>query len=186
MGHSLQHGKDALFWFAAVLAACLLALGFPSERSVMGSLPPLTASDLNHQRLQLPADLRADRTLLLIGFDRSHAAELDTWVRGLRLKERGDVAWLRMPVIQDPGNASHREAMEAMLTARYPLPGERARLVPVFTDRDRFVRHAGLSTSALPHAVVLGRNGEVLARVEGGFTEDKAHALRDTLALGDR
>lgn len=182
MGFSVQHGKDTAFWLMAVLAACVLALGFPSERRVMGSLPPLAAKDLNHKRLQLPADLRAERTLALIGFDRSHAAGLDSWVQGLRLQTEPGIAWLRMPVLNDPGTTHHREALEAFLMARYPDRQDRARLVPVFTDRDQFVRTAGLTSTRLPHAVVLGRSGEVLARAEGWYSEDKAQALLETLA----
>lgn len=182
MGYSVHHGKDAVFWLAAVLLACALALGFPSERSVMGSLPPLAAKDLNHKRLQLPADLGAERTLALIGFDRSHALGLDSWVKGLRLQDEPGIAWLRMPVLNDPGNASHREALEAFLLARYPNRQDRARMVPVFTDRDQFVRAAGLTSTRQPHAVVLSRSGEVLARAEGWYSEEKAQALLETLA----
>lgn len=182
MADSLHHAKDAMFWLAAVLAACLLALGFPSERSVMGQVPPLAAKDLNHKHLQLPADLGAERTLALIGFERSHAAGVDSWVEGLRLKDTPDIRWLRMPVLNDPGNAHHREALEAFLLARYPQRQDRARLVPVFTDRDGFARAAGLTSVRQPHAVVLGRDGEVLARVEGVYSAEKAQALLETLA----
>lgn len=182
MGLSVQHGKDAAFWLAAVLVACVLALGFPSERSVMGSLPPLAAKDLNRKHLQLPADLGAERTLALIGFDRSHAPGLDSWVQGLRLQTEPGIAWLRMPVLNDPGNASHREALEAFLMARYPNRQDRARMVPVFTDRDQFVRTAGLTSTSQPHAVVLSRSGEVLARAEGWYSEEKAQALLETLS----
>lgn len=182
MGLSVQHGKDAAFWLAAVLVACVLALGFPSERSVMGSLPPLAAKDLNHKRLQLPADLGAERTLALIGFDRSHAPGVDSWVQGLRLHQQPDITWLRMPVLNDPGNTHHREALEAFLMARYPDRQDRARLVPVFTDRDQFVRTAGLTSTRQPHAVVLARSGEVLARAEGWYSADKAQALLETLS----
>ena len=182
MGYSVQYGKDAVFWLVAVLAACVLALGFPSERSVMGSLPPLAAKDLNHKRLQLPADLGAERTLALIGFDRSHAPGVDSWVQGLRLQTEPGITWLRMPVLNDPGNTHHREALEAFLMARYPDRQDRARLVPIFTDRDQFVRAAGLTSARQPHAVVLSRSGEVLARAEGWYSADKAQALLETLA----
>lgn len=182
MGLSAQHRKDAVFWLLAVLAACLLALGFPSERRVMGSLPPVTAKNLNQKHLQLPADLGGERTLALIGFERGHAAGVDSWVQGLRLHQQPGIVWLRMPVLNDPGNTHHREALEAFLMARYPDRQDRARLVPVFTDRDLFVRTAGLTSAREPHAVVLGRDGEVLARAEGWYSEAKAQALLETLA----
>ena len=51
-------------------------------------------------------------------------------------------AWLRMPVLEDPGQAHARSAIENRLLARYASEGERARLVPVFTDRAAFIRAA--------------------------------------------
>ena len=50
----------------------------------------------------------------------------------------------------------------------------RARLVPVFTDREAFIRAAGLSSAKHASILVLNRDGKVLARAEGSFNEDKA------------
>lgn len=176
--------KDVLTWVAAVAAAMLLAFAGPSERQLMGSVPPLVAQDLNRQPLRLPAGLPAERTLALVGFQRGHASALDTWVHGLGLRHDAEVQWLRMAVVHDPGDAEAREAVQSGLQARYPNPVDRAHLVPVFTDRDAFVRAARLPSAEQVYALVLSRSGEVLARADGAFDQDKARALMDTLRTG--
>ena len=88
---------------------------------------------------------------------------------------------MRMPVINDPGDSRSRDDAEDRLLRHYPGESDRARLVPVFTDRASFVRAAGLNGVDQVYAVVLNRNGEVLARVQGEFSPDKAEALRETL-----
>lgn len=173
--------KDILTWVGAVAVAMLLAFVGPSERQLMGAMPTLQAQDLNQQPLQLPAGLPSERTLALVGFQRAHAGALDTWVRGLGLREDAQVDWLRMAVVNDPGDDQAREALQSRLQARYPNPVDRAHLVPVFTDRDAFVRAAHLPSAEQVYALVLSRSGDVLARAEGAFDEDKARALMDTL-----
>ena len=67
------------------------------------------------------------------------------------------------------------------LLQHYPSDTERARLVPVFTDRASFARAAGLNGTDQVYAVVVNRQGDVLARVEGQFDPGKAQTLRETL-----
>jgi hypothetical protein len=182
--HLDHHWKDALFWVLAVLVALLLAIAAPSERLVMGSVPPVSAQDLNHRPLDLPHGLEAERTLALIGFERGHAGAVDSWIKGLNLHQDTDIAWVRMPVLNDPGDEAGRMAIERRLQSRFPNAAERARLVPVFTDRDAFIRSAGLASTEQAYAVVLSRSGEVLARAEGAFDAERGQALLETLRDG--
>lgn len=170
-----------LSWLAAVSAALALALAAPDESTMMGRLPTLFAKRLDQQPIVLPQHLPAERTLALVTYRRDHRAEIDSWIRGLRLDEDSSIAWVRMPVLNDPGNESERSAIEDKLLARHPSPSDRSRLVPVFTNREAFVRAAGISGTEHASVLVLNRDGKVLARAEGQFDEAKAQALRETL-----
>jgi hypothetical protein len=175
-----------LAWLGAVSAALLLAMAAPSESSFMGRLPTLTVKRLDQQRVVLPQGLPAERTLALVGFDRRHSAEIQSWIRGLRLDQDSSIAWFKMPVLNDPGTEQGRNHLENVLLARHPADADRSRLVPVFTNRDAFLRAAGLSGMEHAWVLVLNRDGKVLARAEGEFDQDKAQALRETLlAQGD-
>ena len=165
-----------LAWMAAVTGALMLAIAAPSESTLMGRLPVPTA-----QRLGLPNSMPAGRVLALVGFSGTQRGEIRSWIEGLRLKENSRIAWVKMPVLNDPGTESARLDVERKLLADHEAAGKRARIVPVFTDRDEFVRAAGLPDSDHASVLVLNRDGMVLARASGQFDEAKAQALRETL-----
>ena len=172
---------DTLAWLLAVSAALLMAWAAPNDSSVMGHLPSFMARTLDRQTITVPDGLPAERTLALIAFRSTQRAHIDGWVEGLNLRDDPSIAWMRMPVLDDPGNAAARSVIEAKLLRKYPADAERARLVPVFTNRDHFVRSAGLNGTDQVYAVVINRRGEVLARAEGAFDAGKAQNLRETL-----
>ena len=171
----------AAAWLVAAVLALALAVAAPSDSSVMGQMPAFISQTLMRQPISLPADLTSDRTLALITFRKDQSAQADSWINGLDLKNDPSITWLRIPVLNDPGTATGRSAIESRLLKHYPAETERANLVPVFTDRADFVRAAGLVTTDQSYAVVLNRRGEVLARVEGQFDAEKARTLRETL-----
>ncbi len=178
---------DTLAWAGAATIAIALALAFPSDTSVMGRLPELTAKRLNQQSLQLPQGLPAERTLLLVTFNRTQRPAIEGWIDGMQLNGHPTIHWLRMPVIEDrASDPTHRNTAENRLLMRYPGALERAHMVPLFGNREAFARAAGLAGIGHPAVLVLNRRGEVLARAEGAFDPDKAAALRQTLEERDR
>lgn len=170
-----------LAWLAAVTAALLSALAGPDETSVMGRLPALTAQHIDQRRVVLPRGLATDRALALVAFSREHRSDVDSWIQGLRLEHDSAIPWFKMPVLNDPGSADARSLIESQLRARHPSDSARARLLPVFTNREAFVRAAGLSGAGQASVLVLDRQGKVLARAEGRFDQNKAQALRETV-----
>ncbi|MBC5768179.1 hypothetical protein [Ramlibacter albus] len=172
-------------WFAVAAVAVGFAFAMPRHAEGIGKVPPLAAKRLDQQQVQLPQQLPASRTLALVVFSKEQRAEVQSWIDGLRLQQ-GGIAWLKMPILSDPGDAARRTEIEQRYMARHASTADRTRLVPVFTDRDAFIRAVGLSGAEHASVLVLDRAGNVLARVEGAFDEDKAQALRETvLAQGD-
>jgi hypothetical protein len=170
-----------LMWLAAACAALVLAVAGPSESNVMGRLPAPTVERLDQQRIAVPRGMKADRMLALVAYSKAHRAEIDSWIKGLHLDTDSTIAWFKMPVLNDPGDERERHAVERKLRAQHPGDVERARLVPIFTDRQAFIRAAGLSSPEHASVLVVDREGKVLARAEGRFDESKAQALRETL-----
>ena len=170
-------------WLAAAALAGGLALVAPSDSSVMGELTPFMSRTLLNPPVAVPQGLPAERTLALINFQRGQRPQVESWITGLDLKNDSSIAWICMSVMDDPGDSRSRDDAEDRLMRHYPGEADRARLVPVFTDPASFVRTAGLDGVDQVYAVVLNRNGEVLARVQGAFDPDKAQALRETLRV---
>lgn len=172
---------NTLAWVGAVVVAVSLAMAAPTESGVMGRLPSLQTRLLDQRPISLPEGLASDRTLALISFHRSHRADVESWISGLQLRQDASIHWVRMPVLKDPGNTAGRSEIENRLRLSYGAGAASAAVVPVFTDREAFVRAAGLNGTGQAYAVVLNRRGDVLARVEGQFDPDKAETLRETL-----
>lgn len=174
-----------LVWLGAVGLALALAVVSPNESRVMGHFPTFLSKTLSHQPVIVPQGLPADRTLALITFQRDQRGQAESWIDGLNLKNDPSIAWMRITIVNDPGTPLGRSEVEDRLLQRYTGATERANLVPVFTDRADFVRAASLNGVAQAHAVVVNRQGEVLARVEGKFDAEKARLLLDTLRARD-
>ena len=172
-------------WLGAVSAALLFAFAGPSEVTLMGQLPSISAKRLDQQPIQLPSQLPAERTLALVAYTRHQREEIQSWVRGMQLEADPGIAWFRLSVINDPGSDSARSEVERKLLARNPREADRSRLVPVFTNREAFARAAGGSGTEHAAVLVVNRDGKVLARAEGAYDEAKAQALRETLLRHD-
>lgn len=171
-------------WLGAAAIALAMAFASPSETSVMGRLPAFMSQNLMRKPVTVPADLPSDRTLALITFQRSQRAQAESWVTGLNLKNDPSIPWLRIPVVNDPGTRKGRDDVENRLLQHYTGETERSKLVPLFTsDRASFARSAGLKSIEQSYAVVVNRDGDVLARVEGEFSPEKAETLRETLRM---
>jgi len=172
-----------LGWVAAIGAAFALAVAAPSESGLLGKLPNFSARRLHDRApITVPQELPAARTLAIVMFKNSQRDEAQSWIDGLRLQQDPTISWVRLPVLNDPGDESQRRTKEALLLSRYPTEDERARMVPLFTDKQAFVRAAGLVDDGHASVMVIDRSGNVLAKAQGPYDEAKAQALRQTMA----
>ena len=170
-----------LGWVAAAGAALGLAVAAPHENWVLGRLPSIVAERLDQTPLVLPQELPSNRTLALVVFKGQQREEARSWIEGLQLHRDSSIAWLKLPVLDTPGDDGERRGIVERLLERHPGSAERARLVPLFINRDAFVRSTGLSSAEHASVLVLDRQGNVLARAEGPDEASKAQALRETL-----
>ena len=170
-------------WYAVVVAALVLAVATPRQSGVMGRLPTIVGQKLDQQAVALKRG--EERILALVTFHREQRKEVETWISGLKLHQDQSITWIRMPVVNDPGDPVRRAAAEDRLMARYASVQERSNLLPIFTNREAFAESAGLSDTSRAYVLVINRSGDVFARVAGEFDESKAQALRDTLLMRD-
>lgn len=169
-------------WAAAALAALSLAFAAPTDSSVMGRLPTVLAKRVDRQEVALPSALPAERTLVLVTFRREQRADAESWIRGLQLRDTRMIQWVRMPVLKDPGHDPQRAAVQERLIGHYAgHPDQHSVMAVLTSDRTAFLRQAGLTSDDRVYALVINRQGEVLARAEGPFDVARADALRETL-----
>jgi hypothetical protein len=172
----------SFIWLAVAATGFGFAIFSPNESQVMGQMPAHETRSLSRTPVNLPAGLPTERTLALVTFNRNQRGQADSWIAGLNLKNDSSISWVRILVLNDPGSPDARSDAEKRLLERYTAEAERSKMLPMFTDKAVFAQATGLSSTELAHAVVLNRQGDVLARVAGPFDVTKAQALRETLA----
>ena len=168
-------------WMAVAAVGVGFAMLHPNESRVMGQLPEQATQSLSRAPVILPQGLPSDRTLALVTFNRNQRSQADSWIEGLNLKNDSSISWVRIPVLNDPGTADGRSDAEKRLLESYTEENERTRMLPMFMDKEAFARSTGLTSIEQSYAVVLNRQGDVLARVQGPFDAIKAQTLRETL-----
>jgi hypothetical protein len=168
-------------WLAVAATGVGFAFLFPTDRKVMGQLPAHVTQTLNRTPVSLPEGLPSERTLALVTFSRTQRAQADSWIEGMNLKNDPGISWIRIPVVNDPDTPDGRSVAEKRLLERYTAEAERMKMLPMFIDKAAFAKATGLSSIEQSYAIVLNRQGDVLARVQGPFDPDKAKNLRETL-----
>jgi hypothetical protein len=164
--------------FALTLAALIVVSG--ARATDGGIFPSITAADLNGREIALPAGLPAERTLLLVAYQREQQYDVDDWIAALDLRA-GAIPWLELPVIRDRGWLFRTYVDWGMRTG-ITAEAARARVVTLYTDPEAFRSGLGLGDASTIHALVVDRTGRVLARADGRF--DAARWAPLAAALG--
>jgi hypothetical protein len=173
----------AALCIAAVLALPSVALATETIATppALGQLPTIDAQNLNERALRLPQDLPAEKTLVLIAFERQQQANLDTWIAGLQLN-RSPMPWIETPVI-DPKNAFVRGFIDSGMRRGIPDTAARERTITLYTDRAAFSKAMGLRDPFKNvYLAVVERSGRVLLLVEGDYSAEKAKLLLQAMA----
>ncbi len=174
--------NSPLTWIGIATLAVALAVASPRESGILGKLPEQIGHFLGHRQQPMATAAEEQRMLVLVSFHRDHRRDIESWIDGLSLYQDRSIAWIRMPVVQDAvGDPTVRAAAESRLLARYVTPQERENLIPVFIDREMFLRSTGLPHEQSAYVLVIKRSGEVLARIPGAFDPAKAQTVREAL-----
>jgi hypothetical protein len=165
-----------LLWVAMTVTCTGLALA----QTPVGRMPIISAENLNEKPVTLPAQLPAERSLVLMAFEREQQIALNTWVEGLGLKD-GKLPWIETPVIAK-GYGLFSGFIGGGMRRGITDPALRERTITLYTDPAALRRGMGLSGDGKEvWVMVLDRTGQVLAQAPGTFTPDKAKPLLEAL-----
>jgi hypothetical protein len=157
-----------------------LALGVPMNSSpATQHFPTFAAKDLAGTALTLPKDLPGDRTILLVAFERHQQDDIDTWTQGMHLLG-SKLAWLELPVIQNPG-AFMRWFIDGGMRRGITDHEIWKHVVTLYIDKAAFKKAVGIESEKTVYALVVDRQGHVLATVTGDYSEAGAAKLLDAI-----
>lgn len=166
-----------LMMYRALLPITVLALSVGAQAQV---LPPIKASNLNKQPVAWPKDLPAERTILIIAFERKHQSLVDGWVAGMRLKAPDAPAWFEVPIINNPGGVA-RWFIDNGMRSGIPNKSDRARVVTVYGNKAALMASMKISDASTVHAVVVERSGRIVARASGAYSRANAEQILTAL-----
>jgi hypothetical protein len=163
-------------WLSAFAPTMLLVNPAYSQTAAISKMPELKTETLAERELTLPKDLPGEKSLILMAFEREQQKNVDTWINGMKLAD-SPIPWIETPVI-NPQNRLFRAFINGGMRRGITDEKSRERTITLYTDRLALLKAMGLpEITTTIYAVVVDRTGNVLAKVEGDYTKEKADTL---------
>ena len=135
--------------------------------------PAVAGRTLLGANVALPGDFPADRTLAVVAFQRGQQSRVDRWIEravgaGVPQTTRGATGSIPVAVLEVPVLSTQwrpvRRFIDGGMTAGIGDPDVLARTITVYTDVGAFQRSLAIPGSNDVHALVVDRNGTIVAR----------------------
>jgi hypothetical protein len=155
--------------------------------------PAVRGRSLLGAELALPGDFPAERTLAVVAFQRWHQARADRWIAravaaGVPPTTRGATGPIPAAVVEVPVLSTQwrpvRRFIDGGMTAGIGDPDVLTRTVTVYTDVGAFQRSLAIPNGDDVHALVVRRDGAILARGHGDPDDASWEALVSVLLVG--
>ena len=160
----------------------------------LARFPAVGGRSLLGIEVALPAELPADRTLVVVAFRQWHQARVDRWIAravaaGVPPTTRGGTAPIPVAVVEVPVLSTQwrpvRRFIDGGMTAGIGDPDVLARTITVYTNVAAFQRSLAIPDSDDVHALVVTRDGAILARGQGDPDDAAWDAIAAVLRVGD-
>jgi hypothetical protein len=155
--------------------------------------PAVRGTSLLGVEVALPGGFPAERTLAVVAFQRWHQTRVDRWIAravaaGVPPTTRGATGPIGVAVVEVPVLSIQwrpvRRFIDGGMTAGIGDPDVLARTVTVYTDVAAFQRSLGIPDGDDVYALVVNRDGAILARGHGDPDDVSWEAIRSVLPLG--
>jgi hypothetical protein len=140
--------------------------------------PEISGSNLLRRKVSLPADLQGEINIVFIAFQQWQQAWVDSWVPIARHLEQTipGVQFYELPVIQKMNLLSQTFINEGM-RAGIPNPVTREKTITLYIDKAAFRKALDIPSEETIWVLVVDRQGNVLWRTEGVYSQAKEEAL---------
>jgi len=144
--------------------------------------PQVTGSNLLRRKVTLPNDLQGELNILFIAFYQWHQALVDSWVPMARQLEQSHpgVQFYEIPVIHKMNFLSQTFINEGM-RAGIPNQTTRQKTITLYIDKNALRRALEIPNEDTIWVLVLDRQGNVLWRTEGAYSQEKGEVLLNTI-----
>ena len=171
----------------------MTAAGRRDDTATEVRFPAVGGRSLLGVAMALPGDFPAELTLAVVAFRRWHQDRVDRWIAravaaGIPPTIRGatgpmPVAVVEIPVLSTAWRPGRR-IIDGGMTAGIGDPDVLARTITVYTNVAAFQRSLAIPDGEDVHALVVRRDGTILARRHGDPTDDGWGAIAAALPVG--
>ncbi|HEU0025678.1 MAG TPA: hypothetical protein VFQ25_01060 [Ktedonobacterales bacterium] len=147
--------------------------------------PRVRGANLERREFALPGDFEGELNLTLIAFRREQQDDIDTWAATARELPRRypSLRSYELPVISRLLPFG-RQWLDSAMRAGIPDRAAREATITLYIDKGAFRRALELPTEETIYALLVTRDGRVLWRAEGRWSEEKGQALERALERG--
>ena len=142
-------------------------------------LPIVNGSNLNRQKMSFPQDFVAEVNLVFIAFQQWHQNLINEWVPLAEELEKTipDFHYYEFPVVYKMSWMGRTFLNEGM-RAGIPNPATRGRTITLYLEKSDFRDALEIPDESTIWAYLFDRDGNVLWRISGNFSEAKGMALQ--------
>jgi hypothetical protein len=160
----------------------------------LARFPAVAGRTLLGLEVALPAELPAERTLVVVAFRQWHQARVDRWIAravaaGVPPTTLGRTGPIPVAVVEVPVLSTQwrpvRRFIDGGMTAGIGDPDVLARTITVYTNVAAFQRSLAIPGSDDVHALVVTRDGTILARSQGDPDDASWDAIASVLPVLD-
>ncbi len=146
------------------------ALGAPQASAPV--LPTVSSYALSKERVTLPADLHSDRNLLLLYFQLTQQADVDSWNKVIDHWRTVDPSLAAYDSLVSPQkNFLSRWWQNASLRSASPDVRRWHTTLPLYVDTHTFEQQLGIASDKQVVLLLINRQGHILSRVSGPPTD---------------
>ena len=171
----------------------MAADGASNDAGTGTRFPAVRGRSLLGAWISLPGDLPAESTLAVVAFQRRQQDRVDRWIRraveaGIPTTTRGASGLMPVAVVEVPVLSTRwqptRRFIDGGMTAGIGDPNVLARTITVYTDVAAFQRSLAIAGSNDVHAIVVRRDGVILARGHGDPDDVQWQGVASVLPVG--
>lgn len=179
MTHAL---KVALTVCAIFCLTATVRAGNLIEADERTHFPILVGKNLLGKKFVIPRELDGKMKVIVLAFTREHQPIAETWFNQLDALSRqyDDLEYFEIPLLPKYG-AIRRYFVWSSLKADIVTEEQRARTVVVYTDKDAFLKEAGIANDEKVRVLLIDKDGRIAWRTEGRVSSAKASALEMNL-----
>ena len=142
--------------------------------------PQVSGLNLMGETINLPESLVADKTVLIVAFERWQQSLVDPWYAAISTLESPTIAYYEVPIISKLNPLVRWWIYEGM---RKGIVDEqmRRKVLTLHLDKDEFKKYLKIEDESSIYILICDRDGQIINRWQGAYNEVIWQDVKDAL-----